>query len=52
MKLQEKTKIGSKIKKKYDVPKTPYKRVLEYYINNINITEEEKTFMEKTYRGT
>jgi hypothetical protein len=47
MKLQEKTKIGSKIKKKYDVPKTPYKRVLEYYINNINITEEEKTFMEK-----
>lgn len=29
MKLQGKTRIGSKIKKLYDVPKTPYQRILE-----------------------
>ena len=28
-KLKEKLRIGSKIKKKYDEPKTPYKRVIE-----------------------
>ena len=29
MKLKEKTRIGSKVKKKYDIPRTPYQRVLE-----------------------
>lgn len=29
MKLKEKTRIGSKVKKKYDTAKTPYQRVLE-----------------------
>ena len=29
MKLTKKTRIGSKIKKIYDMPKTPYQRVLE-----------------------
>lgn len=29
MKLIEKTRIGSKVKKKYDIPKTPYQRLLE-----------------------
>lgn len=29
MKLQSKTRIGSRVTKKYDKPKTPYKRVLE-----------------------
>ena len=29
MKLQEKTRIGSKIKKRYDTAKTPYQRILE-----------------------
>src|SRR5229473_5676289 len=29
MKLEEKIRVGSKVKKKYDQPKTPYQRVLE-----------------------
>jgi len=29
MKLREKTRVGSKVKKKYDQAKTPYRRVLE-----------------------
>ncbi|HZX14544.1 MAG TPA: transposase, partial [Thermodesulfobacteriota bacterium] len=29
MKLKEKTRIGSRVKKRYDKPKTPYQRVLE-----------------------
>jgi len=29
MKLIEKTRIGSRVKKRYDKPKTPYRRVLE-----------------------
>ena len=28
-KLKEKLRVGSKIKKKYDAPKTPYQRVIE-----------------------
>ncbi|BAL80273.1 hypothetical protein [Caldisericum exile] len=28
MKLKEKTRIGSKVLKKYDKPKTPYQRIL------------------------
>ncbi len=30
MKLQEKTRVGSKVIKKYDVPRTPYHRVLAH----------------------
>jgi hypothetical protein len=29
MKLEEKIRVGSKVKKKYDQPRTPYQRVLE-----------------------
>ena len=29
MKLKEKTKIGSRVKKRYDIAKTPYQRVIE-----------------------
>jgi hypothetical protein len=29
MKLQEKVRVGSKIHRKYDEPKTPYQRLLE-----------------------
>ena len=29
MKLEEKIRVGSKVKKKYDRPRTPYQRVLE-----------------------
>ncbi|MEW6068789.1 MAG: hypothetical protein AB1610_10925 [Nitrospirota bacterium] len=29
MKLKEKTRIGSRVKKRYDTAKTPYQRVLE-----------------------
>ena len=29
MKLMEKTRIGARVKKRYDVPKTPYQRVLD-----------------------
>jgi hypothetical protein len=39
MKLVEKTRIGSKVKKKYDDPKTPYQRLLD----SKHITEETKS---------
>ncbi|MDI6699010.1 MAG: hypothetical protein QME85_08750 [Candidatus Saccharicenans sp.] len=29
MKLREKSRIGSRVEKRYDEPKTPYQRVLE-----------------------
>lgn len=29
MKIVEKTRVGSRVKKKYDIARTPYKRVLE-----------------------
>jgi hypothetical protein len=29
MKLEEKIRVGSKVKKRYDQPRTPYQRVLE-----------------------
>jgi len=28
MKLMEKTRLGCRVKKKYDKPETPYKRIL------------------------
>ncbi len=45
MKLIEKTRIGSKVKKKYDKPQTPYKRVLE----STHIPEENKKQLRRLY---
>jgi len=39
MKLERKTRIGSRIKKTYDQPRTPYERVME----SDALTEEKKT---------
>jgi hypothetical protein len=37
MKLVEKTRVGSRVKKRYDKPRTPYQRVLESpYIPELN----------------
>ena len=38
-KLKEKIRIGSRVKKKYDLPKTPYQRLL----NSDVLTEQEQT---------
>ena len=46
MKLKEKIRIGSRIKRVYDVPKTPYQRVLE----SSNIPEETKTMLRLKYK--
>ena len=46
MKLIEKIRIGSKVKKKYDTPKTPYQRVLE----SPDVSEEIKEELRKQYR--
>lgn len=43
-KLKSKVRIGSKIKKKYDQPKTPYQRLLES-----NIPEENKRKLREQY---
>jgi len=40
MKLIEKTRIGSKVKKRYDVPKTPYQRVLDSVLVSAQGKEE------------
>jgi hypothetical protein len=45
-KLIEKSKINSKYIKKYDIPKTPYLRVME----SNDVTKEKKEFLEKTYK--
>jgi hypothetical protein len=42
MKLKGKTRIGSKIKKSYDSPKTPYQRILEAEDVSENIKEKLK----------
>jgi hypothetical protein len=44
-KLKEKSRVGSKVKKRYDVPKTPYARVL----NSSDVPEEHKTLLRDTY---
>ena len=46
MKLIEKTRIGSKVKKKYDTPKTPYQRVLESPFVSEEVKEELKRLYE------
>ena len=46
-KIKEKIRIGSRIKKIYDVPKTPYERVMESSVLN---NKERKILMEKYYQ--
>jgi len=43
-KIKEKIRVGARIKKKYDTPKTPYQRVLDSGVLN---SYEKKVFMEK-----
>ncbi|MGC8757953.1 MAG: hypothetical protein ACP5QX_05840 [Caldisericaceae bacterium] len=45
MKLIEKTRIESKVLKKYDKPKTPYQRILESEL----VSEEIKENLRRTY---
>jgi len=45
MKLLEKTRIGSKVFKKYDKPKTPYQRVLD----SPQVSKEDKEKLKKIY---
>lgn len=45
MKLIEKTRIGSKVRKKYDKAKIPYRRVLESGF----IPDEDKEELEQLY---
>lgn len=45
MKLKSKVRIGAKIKKTYDKPKTPYQRILE----EVSVSEEQKQKLRETY---
>jgi len=45
MKLIEKTRIGSRVRKKHDKPKTPYQRVLE----SLNVEEKKKKVLRSEY---
>jgi hypothetical protein len=45
MKLIEKTRIGSKVKKRYDKPQTPYQRVLA----SPDISKETKKWLRKEF---
>lgn len=45
MKLREKTRIGSKVKKRYDKPQTPYRRVFE----SAYVPEENKDQLRRLY---
>jgi hypothetical protein len=45
MKLLEKTRVGSKVKKRYDKPQTPYQRVLGYP----HISKETKKWLRKEF---
>lgn len=47
MKLIKKERIGSKVKRKYDIPKTPYQRLIE----SGQISEEAKKELEAIYRS-
>jgi transposase InsO family protein len=44
-KLKDKTRIGSKVKKRYDDPQTPYARVLD----SSHVSEEPKALLRETY---
>jgi hypothetical protein len=45
MKLEEKVRVGSKVKKIYDDPQTPYARVLD----SPHVPEEHKAQLRETY---
>jgi len=45
MKLKSKVRVGAKIKKTYDTPKTPYQRILE----EPSVTDEQKQRLRETY---
>ena len=45
-KIKEKIRIGARIKKIYDTPKTPYERVIE---SKVLTKREEAELMEKKY---
>lgn len=47
MKLQTKERQGSRVRKKYDQPRTPYQRLLELPY----VTKEEKQRLMETYSG-
>src|SRR5574341_148161 len=47
MKLIEKTRIGSRIRKKYDKPKTPYQRILES--SHVHVEKENKEALRREY---
>lgn len=44
-KLEDKARVGSKVKKRYDEPKTPYLRVLD----SPHVSEEHKALLRETY---
>lgn len=44
-KLKSKVRVGAKIKKKYDTPKTPYQRLLE----DPHVSDEQKKKLRETY---
>ncbi len=45
LKLKEKTRVGSKVKKRYDDPQTPFARVLACP----HVSEEDKAQLQETY---
>ncbi len=45
MKLEERTRVGSKVKRTYDKPQTPYARVLA----SPHVSEEHKAELRETY---
>jgi len=47
MKLERKERIAGKVKRKYDIPKTPYQRLME----SGQISHEEKKELEIIYRS-
>ena len=44
-KLTEKPRLGSKVKKRYDIPKTPYTRVLD----SPSVSEDHRALLRETY---
>lgn len=46
MRLQSKERFGSRVKKRYDAPKTPYQRVLD----STEVTEENKDALRRQYQ--
>jgi hypothetical protein len=44
-KLKEKSRVGSKVKKRYDEPKTPYARV----VDSSDVSEKHKALLRETY---